>query len=68
MILGLKAWRELEDWLFPQRQNCSVKESAVLMLDLSQIEAGEKDVKVPLGSKWEAFATADTKQEGNLWN
>lgn len=62
MILRLKAWGELEDRLFPKRQNCSVKESAVLMLDLSQIEPGGKDVKVPLGSEWEASATADTEQ------
>lgn len=32
------------------------------MLDLSQIEPGEKDVEVPLGRKWEASATADTEQ------
>lgn len=32
------------------------------MLDLSRIEPGKKDVKAPLGSKWEASATADTEQ------
>lgn len=36
------------------------------MLDLSQIEPGEKDVEVPLGRKWEASATADTEREEPL--